>query len=240
MSASTLRGGVLRLTQVRKQSSFPLASGQALLNKNELNKKKKNGRKFVGMNDRKLYNSGVTGQAAKQEVGVEQNKNAKPKRKHEYAIMPRVEQIPDLKLEKMRVQVLYSGYRPLFIDPEQKDKNHKESGTLYEIAMKLEEIQEPISPWVSSATGIESYSEWDNIPEDVIRHLKPLIPPQPVKKTAALNKKAQGSDYDGEGGFDKKAFFDKIKLVMNRNGKGGRKRPGVAVLKHLKKIRDEN
>lgn len=247
MYASRLRGGVLRLTQVRNQSSFPFASAQALLSKSQLNKKKKNSRKLVGINDKKLYNSGITAQAAgdkKQEVDIEQKADdktkAKKKKKYVYAAMPRVEQISDLKLKNMSTQVLYSGYRPLFIDPEQQKTAGQEGKTLYEFAMKLEELQETVSPWVSSATGTEFYSEWDNVPSDVVRHLKPFIPPQPVEKGASASEQEGHPDFDGEGNFKKKAFFDKVKTLMNRNGKGGRKRPGVTVLKHLKKLRDEN
>lgn len=236
-----MRGGSLRLTQVRSQSSFPFASAQALLNKSQLNKKKKNGRKLgLGINDKKLYNSGITTQVGEKQVEVKRNeKKTKQKKVYDYATMPRVEQISDLKLKNMSTQVLYSGYRPLFIDPEQKTSG-QEGKTLYEFAMKLEELQENVSPWVSSATGTEFYSEWDNVPSEVVRDLKPFIPPQPLTKGAKVAEEGEVPDFDGDGKFKKNNFFEKVQTLMNRNGKGGRKRPGVTVLKHLKKLKDES
>ena len=228
--------------QVRYQSSFSFPSSQSLLQKGQLGKKKRSVRKLgLGISDKKQYNSGVT--SAAQEAGgavrdLKSEKAQTKKKVYDYSTLPRVEQISDTKLKNMSTEVLYSGYRPLFFDVE--PKNSQEGKTLYEFAMKLEEFQEAMSPWVSSATGSEMYAEWDNVPGDVIKDLKPFTPP--VVNSRKLNGATgeNANDFDEQGNFQKKAFFDKVQSILNRNGKGGRKRPGVTVLKHLKKLKEQN
>ncbi|SCV15021.1 probable Protein PET20, mitochondrial [Nakaseomyces glabratus] len=221
--------------QVRYQSSFSFPSSQSLLQKGQLGKKKRSVRKLgLGISDKKQYNSGGWGRCE----GSEVREGSDEEEVYDYSTLPRVEQISDTKLKNMSTEVLYSGYRPLFFDVE--PKNSQEGKTLYEFAMKLEEFQEAMSPWVSSATGSEMYAEWDNVPGDVIKDLKPFTPP--VVNSRKLNGATgeNANDFDEQGNFQKKAFFDKVQSILNRNGKGGRKRPGVTVLKHLKKLKEQN
>lgn len=96
-------------------------------------------------------------------------------RKHKFHSLPRVPSTKHLDRNEINLSALYSGYRPMFINPRHFDaSSSNNTSTLYEFSMNLEE---PNSIWYNSATGLETFDEWENIPNAVMKDLKPFVPP---------------------------------------------------------------
>ena len=127
--------------------------------------------------------------------------NRKKKKIFKYSSMPHVENITGLNPNELNIQILLNGYKPLpFITKKDLNiikytsngsrnttttatNNNNNNTTMLEISLDLSNVLSGISYyknrniWMNSATGIESYDEWKNIPLDIISKLKPFVPP---------------------------------------------------------------
>ncbi|CCH59219.1 hypothetical protein TBLA_0B03800 [Henningerozyma blattae CBS 6284] len=170
------------------------------------------------------------------------NPNVQKIKPIDYSWLPKVPTLKNLKQRDVMTNVLYSGYRPLSIDFKALNdptniydpySSPNGSSTLYEFAMQLQSLSE-IFPWMSSAAGLEVYSEWDSIPIEVLKKLKPLQSPQMIK----LSKNQFSNDIDDEDTLLKKISQNLINSKINDsvNPKKGRKRPIVTLLQKKKKL----
>ncbi|CAR28588.1 hypothetical protein ZYGR_0S02220 [Zygosaccharomyces rouxii] len=213
----------------RCQSSFTFLNNQSLLQKEQLKQsKRKNKKSFYKVEDDEYRTQHI------QKKPEMDSQSGKPK-KYDYSWLPRVPSTNYLRPRDMSSKILYSGYRPLFLNPDelktsQDGGNANNGARLYEFAMKLEELGEQ-SLWTSSATGQEIYPEWDYVPMEVQRKLKPFNAPAPfnVDKEAEKNslKKLKEEIYTQE----------KDKLL---NRSKGRKKPIVSLLQLRKKLNQED
>lgn len=228
------RGSLLRSNAVRNnhsfggsqrsQSSFSFLNNPSLLQKEQVKQSRRKNRKSIckveDEPERPLQRKMTT------DIKTEQ------KQKRDYSWLPRVPSTTNLKPRDMSMKVLYSGYRPLFIDPDEvktSAEGSKTGGTLYEFAMRLEELGGQ-SPWVTSATGLEYYREWENVPEEMQKKLKPFVAPE---------NEQSGKD-TSEGTLKKlneQIYLQERDKVLNR-GKG-RKRPIVSLLQLRKKLKQD-
>lgn len=215
-------GGVRRL-----QSSFTFSNNHSLLQKEQVKQSKRKNRRSVYKAEEDVERS------QQRKVTVEVGGRGRKAQRHDYSWLPRVPSTGDLKPRDMSMKVLYSGYRPLFINPDEVKTSSESSsggGTLYEFAMKLEELGEQ-SPWASSATGLEYYREWDGVPGELQKKLKPFTAP------------GQASSDDVK---DAQALKDlKQQLYMNEKAKildrgKGRKKPVVSLLQLRKKLKQDD
>ena len=160
--------------------------------------------------------------------------------KYKLYSLPRVPSTRHLDRDEINLSALYSGYRPMFINPKRIDaSNNSNTSTLYEFSMKFDE---PDSMWYNSATGLETFNEWDNIPNSVMRDLKPFVPPAPLKKeklaeTISKENHIQSSSspvVSGNGPLatDPAALLEHVSGLLQK--RGGRKKP-VFTLIHTKK-----
>lgn len=164
--------------------------------------------------------------------------------KYKLYSLPRVPSTRHLDRDEINLSALYSGYRPMFINPKRIDaSNNSNTSTLYEFSMKFDE---PDSMWYNSATGLETFNEWDNIPTSVMKDLKPFVPPAPLKKekvvqaTSNENLTTQASSsssspiMSGNGSLtaDPVALLEQVSGLLQK--KRGRKKP-VFTLIHTKK-----
>ncbi|CCE62770.1 hypothetical protein TPHA_0D01290 [Tetrapisispora phaffii CBS 4417] len=177
--------GQIGLSQVRFQSSITFLTNQNLLNKNTRNNNNNATNTNAGASGSSKTATGTgiskTGVATKglQMSGGLSGKSLADKKVLDYSWLPKVPQTSSITHREITTNSLYSGYRPLFIDNKKGtllgDVNstaQDANSSIYEFAMKLNELSEP-SPWMMSATGLESYSEWDYVPSKVIKKLKP-------------------------------------------------------------------
>lgn len=139
----------------------------------------------------------------------------------DYSWLPRVPNTEHLIREEFNSDMLYSGYRPIVVG----EKNAKEN-KLMQFAMKLEKMSEPI-PWVSSATGQETFSEWDNVPTEVIKNLRPFQPPNSNKEENIKDKEALEK-------LQKEIILKEQDKLVNR--KRGRKKPVIRLLELKRKF----
>lgn len=171
------------LTSRRFQSSFTFLSNQSLLSKNQMKSKRKKGSKKAAYH-RQPPEHEHTAPLIKQNKTITKKEHSDvrgshlKKKRSDFSWLPRVPSTSHLKQSDMTTNVLYSGYRPLFINPNDPKLKEDTGSSLYEFAMKLEDLNEPLSPWISSATGLEFFSEWENIPSELLKNLKPFHPPK--------------------------------------------------------------
>ncbi|CAI5338725.1 ASB_HP2_G0054010.mRNA.1.CDS.1 [Saccharomyces cerevisiae] len=171
------------LTSRRFQSSFTFLNNQSLLSKNQMKSKRKKGSKKAAYH-RQPPEHEHTAPLIKQNKTITKKEHSDvrgshlKKKRSDFSWLPRVPSTSHLKQSDMTTNVLYSGYRPLFINPNDPKLKEDTGSTLYEFAMKLEDLNEPLSPWISSATGLEFFSEWENIPSELLKNLKPFHPPK--------------------------------------------------------------
>lgn len=214
-----IRTGVSRdlnlLASRRYQSSFTFLNNQSLLQKDQVKQQKRKNKKQQEITKTEEPES----RPSKKRTQVELS----GKKRHDYSWLPKAPSTEHLKLREISTDVFYSGYRPIFLNP----ASPKESeSTLYEFAMKLEALGDPI-PWVSSATGTEFYGEWDNVPTEVIKKLKPFQPPVDEMEKKDIDALKQV----------KQEFFAKEKnKLLNREK--GRKRPIIRLLQLKKKLNE--
>lgn len=210
----------------RSQSSFSFLNNPSLLQKEQVKQSRRKNRKSVCKLDDESE------RPLQRKAAVEVNREVKPK-KYDYSWLPRVPSTTNLKPRDMSMKVLYSGYRPLFIDPNEvktnSDSSSKSGGTLYEFAMRLEELGGQ-SPWVTSATGLEYYREWDNVPGDLQKKLKPFVAPESERAGKATNDVVLRK-------LKEQIYLKERDKILNR-GKG-RKRPIVSLLQLRKKLKQD-
>lgn len=211
----------------RYQSSFTFLNNQSLLQKDQVKQSKRKNRKSV-------YKFEDDEERAKQKkCTVELNSRNKTPKKHDYSWLPRVPSTGFLKPREISTTVLYSGYRPLFINPDKlkngSDENQAGS-TLFEFAMKLEDLNDQ-TPWMTSAAGMEFYSEWDNIPVEMRKNLKPFAPPE-----ASSDKNA--NEENALKRVKEEIYLKERDKLINR-GKG-RKKPVVTLLQLKKKLKQDS
>lgn len=211
----------------RFQSSFTFLNNQSLLQKEQVKQSKRKNRKSIYKIDDEEERS------HQRKRTVELSSHNKKLKRYDYSWLPRVPSTGYLKPREMSTRVLYSGYRPLFISPDDaKVSSEGTTGgsTLYEFAMKFEELGEQ-SPWMSSATGLEFYSEWDNVPADLQKSLKPFNPPE----TSSREKNLKADTLKK---LKQQIYLKERDKILNR-GKG-RKKPVVALLQLRKKLKQDD
>ncbi|GMM34257.1 Pet20 protein [Saccharomycopsis crataegensis] len=85
----------------------------------------------------------------------------------DYSWLPKAPKLKSFSPRELRLQSLYSGYRPLFME------YRKNASKLDSSDGQLLLDEEP-SVWSYSATEMDYYSEWENIPTNVSQQLKPF------------------------------------------------------------------
>lgn len=213
----------------RYQSSFTFLNNQSLLQKEQLKQSKRKNKKSAYKPEYDEYRS----QHAQKKPEMD-SQSGKPK-KYDYSWLPRVPSTSYLRPRDMSSKILYSGYRPLFLNPNelkmnQEGANGDNSAKLYEFAMKLEELGEQ-SLWTSSATGQEIYPEWDYIPLDVQRKLKPFNAPAAYNADKEAEKNSLKS-------LKQEIYEQEKDKLVNRTK--GRKKPIVSLLQLRKKLNQDD
>lgn len=211
----------------RSQSSFTFLNNHSLLQKDQVKQSKRKSKRSVYKADEEVEKS------QQRKVTVELSGKGRKPHRHDYSWLPRVPSTGNLKPRDMSIKVLYSGYRPLFIVPDELRNSSASSGTggtLYEFAMKLDEFGEQ-SPWVTSATGLEYYKEWDGIPTDLQKSLKPFAAPE-------QNESKNGKDADAVRKLKQQIYLNEKAKLLDR-GKG-RKKPVVSLLQLRKKLQQDD
>lgn len=150
----------LFFTTVRHQSSFTFFNNRSL-QKTQMKQSKKQVEKR-------------SENPPNQQLVTQTPKNVSLEHKQDYSWLPKAPITPDLVQKDIDMSIFYAGYRPLFIAPI--DCNNSQS-KIYEFAMKLEALDGSI-PWINSATGSVCFTEWDGVPLEVIKALKPFHPPK--------------------------------------------------------------
>ncbi|SCV05822.1 LANO_0H15940g1_1 [Lachancea nothofagi CBS 11611] len=206
----------------RWQSSFTFSSNKSLLQKDQLKNER---RKKTTDKDTKTGSHGTSMDKTGTKRTSTLEIRAKGRRTADYSWLPKAPSTAHLKHRDVCTSVLYSGYRPFFLKPEDQKQN---DSTLYEFAMKLEGLGDPL-PWISSATGTEFFGEWDGVPADVIKKLKPYQPPAQnlVDKDREARKLLHQEHVEQE----------KQKLI---NRSKGRKKPILRLLQLNKKFDDQD
>lgn len=213
---------ILHAVGRRFQSSITFQNNQILLKQN-LKQSKLKGKRSKHKYDRDMNecnNSEASdSKSAMKDINdtneINTTKAVTKKLPRDYSWLPRVPTTDHVLREQFNSDMLYSGYRPIVIG----DKNAKED-KLMQFAMKLEKLSEPV-PWVSSATGQEFFSEWDNVPSDVIKDLKPFHPPS-VEETNNLK------DKEAKEKLQRQILLNEQDKLINR--KRGRKKPIIRLL----------
>lgn len=222
---------------VRNQSSVNFQNNQMLQKQNlkqsklksKRSKRKEDGDLVDSMKlEGKQESSASASSSPSAELGKDSEekiiKMATKKLSRDYSWLPRVPTTEHILREEFNSDMLYSGYRPIVVG----DKNAKEN-KLMQFAMKLEKLSEPV-PWVSSATGQEFFSEWDNVPSEIIKDLKPFHPPSIEETNNAKNKEAKEK-------LQKQILLNEQDKLINR--KRGRKKPIIRLLDLKRKFEKE-
>ncbi|SCU79775.1 LAFA_0B05534g1_1 [Lachancea sp. 'fantastica'] len=201
----------------RLQSSFTFSSNKSLLQKDQVKDEK---RKKRDGNQASTDTKGVP----VEKKPLSREMRSKWRENADFSWLPKAPSTAHLNARDVSTSVLYSGYRPFFMKPQEKAPNES---TLYEFAMKLENLGDPL-PWISSATGTEFYGEWDNVPTDVIKRLKPFQPPPKRNEAqAAASRKLL---------HEKLIESEKQKLI---NRSKGRKKPIIRLMQLRKSFDDQ-
>lgn len=134
---------------------------------------------------------------------------------------------------EMKLDLLYSGYRPLpIVESTPKETVMGSGTTVYEISLDLTDLLKQSNTgkgvagiWKQSATGLVDYTgDWAGVPYEVVETLKPFVPPSELAEPVKINSK-------------KDNLVGKIyQMIDNINKKRGRKRPLVSLLQQKKKI----
>ncbi|CCD27323.1 Pet20p NDAI_0K01320 [Naumovozyma dairenensis CBS 421] len=173
--------------------------------------------------------------------------NLQRKKVLNFSRLPKITPPSNLRHQDISMKLLYSGYRPLFIPNGSFQQGQKNNGsTLYEFAMKLDEFKKDKNStiWDTSATGVETFTEWDNVPESVIRNLKPFQKPtSPSHMTTTTTSLDEKLEVDGslKKEFKKlqvEVFLKKMTDILKRKSKG-RKKPIVSLLQLKAKLQNE-
>lgn len=214
----------------RNQSSFTFLNNQSLQQKEQLKQSKRRNKKSVY----KLEDDEYKTQHSVQKKPEIDSQSGKPK-KYDYSWLPRVPSTSYLRPRDMSSKILYSGYRPLFLNPDELKTSHEDTGAnngtrLYEFAMKLEELGEQ-SLWASSATGQEIYPEWDYVPMDLQKKLKPFNAPAPSN----VDKESQKNSLKR---LKQEVYAQEKDKLLNRNK--GRKKPILSLLHLRKKLNQDD
>ena len=158
-------------------------------------------------------------------------------RKYKFYSLPRVPSTGHIDREEVNLSALYSGYRPMFFNHKHFDaSNNTNTSTLYEFSMDFEE---PNPMWYNSATGLETFEEWDNIPNSVIRDLKPFVPPPAARAKPVAKQTEEVAQVDTTQTQQQQPLVaDPAALLEQMSGllqkRKGRKKP-VFTLIHSKK-----
>lgn len=216
-------GNIMQRAGIRWESSINFQNNQMLqkqsLKQSKMKSKRSKKKDEVESGNDKVIEMDI-GTEGKSETGMLSKEKKIPL---DYSWLPRVPSTEHIPREEFNSDVLYSGYRPIYIS----EKNAKED-KLMQFAMKLEKLGEPV-PWVSSATGQEFYSEWDNIPTEVVKDLKPFHPPN-VNMTPLKDNKSNDT-------LKREILVREQDKLINR--KKGRKKPILRVLELKKKFKLE-
>ncbi|SCW03350.1 LAFE_0G08482g1_1 [Lachancea fermentati] len=206
---------VITASAKRFQSSYTFLNNQSLVEKEQVKNQKRTSKKSDVSSPENIEN-----RRQKKRTQVELS----ARKRHDYSWLPKAPSTSHLKQRDVTTNMFYSGYRPVFINPSDHKKNES---TLYEFAMKLEALGDPL-PWISSATGTEFYGEWDNVPTDLIKKLKPFQPPYSGAETK--NEEARKA-------MKKEMLAAEKEKLMNRAK--GRRRPIIKLLQLNKKYEED-
>ncbi|CAI4054276.1 hypothetical protein SUVZ_16G1280 [Saccharomyces uvarum] len=227
-------------TSKRYQSSFTFLNNHSLLSKSQMKSKRRKGSKKAAYHRQPPEHECPTPLIEQSEaIAKTDSTNIRAshsrKKRRDFSWLPRVPSTSHLKHSDMTTNVLYSGYRPIFINPNDPKLKEDTGSTLYEFAMKLDDLNEPLSPWISSATGLEFFSEWENIPSELLKNLKPFHPPgeKAMDVDELTNVTAKGNTANNN--EKNETFQKKMDEVLKRRGKG-RKKPVVTLLQMKKKM----
>lgn len=247
-SAKVLNGAI---QSVRHQSSITFLNNQTLLSKTEVKQSKTSSSSNEEMCTADTQTKSATtinedfGTEGKKELPrsnirklADESRATKPQ-KLDYSWLPKVSSTNNINQREMTTMALYSGYRPIFINNNASTEKQDGTGdikvransTFYEFAMKLDEFSEP-SPWMTSATGLESYKEWENVPANVMKNLKPFqLHGQVIEAFPKVTDKETLTK-------TKQLILVKEKDKLINRGKG-RKKPILSLLKLIKQIKRE-
>lgn len=91
----------------------------------------------------------------------------------DYSWLPKAPKLKSASARNVRLESLYSGYRPLFL--EYKNINESSLHKPLDGRLLLEALEEEeVSIWSYSATEAEYFPEWNNVPVHVANNLKPF------------------------------------------------------------------
>lgn len=117
---------------------------------------------------------------------------SKPAKK-DYSALPKVPTTTHVNPQKLLIDSFYAGYRPLSMKSLQPTLTPTRKKSLFDLGLD----DEPM--WLYSASGLEAFPEWDGVPYEHYKNLKPYTPPNEIKtkleraveKVQALEKEAE-------------------------------------------------
>ncbi len=138
---------------------------------------------------------------------------------NDYSWLPKVPETDYMNNSEFLTQSLYSGYRPVTIQSPNMNKPSSSSNRdLYKISMyNLDNSYPQPSRWSTSATGIESYPEWNNVPKKIANNLRPYklsIPKYKIVTSNEVNKQMEEREAA--------SFFNNEENNINNNNIKGR------------------
>lgn len=101
--------------------------------------------------------------------------------KKDYSALPRVPTTHHVNIAKLLMETFYAGYRPLSLMTMQPASAGAAASRKKKTIFDLGLDEGPM--WLYSASGFESFPEWDGVPYDHYKDLKPFTPPNAHKKT---------------------------------------------------------
>ncbi|CEP22246.1 unnamed protein product [Cyberlindnera jadinii] len=98
--------------------------------------------------------------------------------KKDYSALPRAPTTHHLNPQKLMIDSFYAGYRPLAMKSLQPNMDsRKKKASLFDLGIQDSAM------WSYSAAGLEAFPEWDTIPYEEYKDLKPFSPPSKHKKS---------------------------------------------------------
>ncbi|SSD59086.1 uncharacterized protein SCODWIG_00847 [Saccharomycodes ludwigii] len=120
------------------------------------------------------------------------------------------------------------------------NNDSKNNDNIVEFALKLEKQLTPSVPWITSATGLEYYPEWDQFSEQDLKDVVPFLPPpnKSLDNVISTNQVVANNELDGTSDKDaletlKMTTFENEKKKLLSRDKGRKK--SILSLMRLKK-----
>jgi hypothetical protein len=113
-------------------------------------------------------------------------------KKKDYSALPKVPNTDHVNPQKLLIDTFYAGYRPLSMKSMKPSLVPSRKKTLFDLGLD----DEPM--WLYSASGLEAFPEWEGIPYEHYKNLKPFKPPmrnktkleRAVEKVRAMERQA--------------------------------------------------